>query len=235
MTPVEAAVRPMTRRKEQGAESRRRILAAASALMAERGFAGTSISSVSRRSGLPASSIYWHFESKEGLLAAVVEEGARRWFEGLPRADELPPSPAERVDVLLEATATSLEAQPEFLRLLFLIALERRDIDRTALEAIRRVRGRALAELRNLIRTLFEAAGEEAASRIADEFSVFALALADGVFIRNQIDARGSGVRPLFRRPSARGTRARAARGGTRARYSCVRTMTGISRVVLRW
>ena len=73
--PTQATRRP-TRREELGIQSRRKIVDAAAALMAERGFAGTSISAVSRRSGLPSGSIYWHFDSKEDLLAAVVEGGA---------------------------------------------------------------------------------------------------------------------------------------------------------------
>src|SRR5436190_1998682 len=57
-----------TRRQEQGEQSREVILEAAARLMAANGFDGASISSISKESGLPASSIYWHFTSKEGVL-----------------------------------------------------------------------------------------------------------------------------------------------------------------------
>jgi AcrR family transcriptional regulator len=120
--------RRLSRREQLGVESRRRIVDAAATLMAERGFAGTSIAAVSQRSGLPSGSIYWHFESKEALLAAVMEEGARRWFDALPRVDDLPTYPAQRTAALFEAVDASLESHPEFLRLLLLIALERRDV-----------------------------------------------------------------------------------------------------------
>src|SRR5262245_12451607 len=127
--PDRGAARKLSRREELGIESRRRIVDAAAALMAERGFAGTSIAAVSQRSGLPSGSIYWHFESKEALLAAVVEEGARRWFDALPRIDDLPTDPAERTAALFEAVDASPESHPEFLRLLLPIALELRDAD----------------------------------------------------------------------------------------------------------
>src|SRR5215471_873033 len=90
-----SAARKLSRREELGVESRRKIVEAAGALMAGRGFAGTSIAAVSQRSGLPSGSIYWHFESKEALLGAVMEDGARRWFDALPRVDDLPTDPAE--------------------------------------------------------------------------------------------------------------------------------------------
>jgi AcrR family transcriptional regulator len=91
-------------------DSRRRILDAASELMAEAGYSGTSISMICRRSGLPPSSTYWHFGSKEGLLSAVVEDGARRWLEGLPRWGTIEGSPEERLRAMFSAIADSTVA-----------------------------------------------------------------------------------------------------------------------------
>lgn len=64
----------------------------ASRLMATRGYDGTSISALAKSSGLPASSIYWHFGSKEGVLKAVMERGAaasrrRRLWMTCPETD----------------------------------------------------------------------------------------------------------------------------------------------------
>ena len=192
---VPTARRAPTRKEQQGAESRRRILDAASGLMAERGFAGTSISEVSRLSGLPASSIYWHFESKERLLGAVVEEGAQRWFDELHAAGG-----AEATRVFGTATADALEKRPEFLRLMFLIALERKEIDKTSLAAIRHVRKLALERLRAGLRRRLDARGvpAEDATRLADELALLALAVADGTFIQDHIDPRGTDVRRLL-------------------------------------
>jgi AcrR family transcriptional regulator len=157
-----ALERGPTRKEQQGAESRRRIIDAASSLMAERGFAGTSISEVSRRSGLPASSIYWHFESKEGLLGAV--------------------------------TAQALSQHPEFLRLMFLVALERRHIDPASLAAVRRVRELALERLREGAVRLLEAHGVTHPQRLAGELARFALAVADGAFLQDHIDPSAGDV-----------------------------------------
>jgi AcrR family transcriptional regulator len=180
-----AAERAPTRKEQQGAESRRRILDAAAALMAERGFAGTSISEVSRRSGLPASSIYWHFESKEGLLGAVMEEGAQRWFEELERAGG-----AGSGGPLGARTAAALSQHPEFLRFMFLIALERKHVDAASLGSIRRVRKLALVRLREAIRRLLESQGAQGEDQLADQLALFALAVADGAFLQDHIDPR---------------------------------------------
>jgi AcrR family transcriptional regulator len=193
-----SAARKLSRREELGVESRRRIVDAAAALMAERGFAGTSIAAVSQRSGLPSGSIYWHFESKEALLGAVMEEGARRWFEALPRIDDLPTDPAERIAALFEASEALLEAHPEFLRLLLLIALERRDVDPTSLAVIRRVRELALARIRKMLAVLLTPLKLRDARRIADEFARLVLVVSDGAFVAQHIDPQQSDVRRSF-------------------------------------
>ncbi|HTO08781.1 MAG TPA: helix-turn-helix domain-containing protein [Myxococcota bacterium] len=182
-----AVERAPTRKEQQGAESRRRILDAAAALMAERGFAGTSISEVSRKSGLPASSIYWHFESKEGLLGAVMEEGAQRWFDELEREGG-----NQRGGPMGARTAAALSQHPEFLRFMFLIALERKHVDKASLGAIRRVRKLALVRLRESIRRLLESQGAHGQDELADQLALFALAVADGAFLQDHIDPRAS-------------------------------------------
>ena len=75
-----AAVR---RKRSHGEESRQRILDAAAKIAGDRGYEGTSIALVSERSGLPASSIYWHFEDKDHLIAAVIEHSFNRWLENI--------------------------------------------------------------------------------------------------------------------------------------------------------
>ena len=190
--------RGLSRRKQLGVESRRRIVDAAAALMAERGFAGTSIAAVSQRSGLPSGSIYWHFESKEALLAAVMEEGARRWFEALPRIDDLPTEPGARIAALFDVSESSLEAHPEFLRLLLLIALERRDVDPASLAVIRRVRERALDSIRRMLAVLLAPLKLRDARRIADEFARLVLVVSDGAFVAQHIDPDQSDVRRSY-------------------------------------
>jgi len=192
-----SAARKLSRR-ELGVESRRKIVEAAAALMAERGFAGTSIAAVSHCSGLPSGSIYWHFESKEALLGAVVDEGARRWFETLPRIERLPADPAERTAALFDAVDAALESHPEFLRLLLLIALERRDVDPTSLAVIRRVRDLALERIRKMLVVLLAPLKLRNEKRIADEFARLVLVVADGAFVAQHIDPEQADVRRSF-------------------------------------
>lgn len=58
-------------------DGRERILRAATALFAQRGFYAVSISDVAEEAGLVKSAIYHHFPSKEALYIAVLDQACR--------------------------------------------------------------------------------------------------------------------------------------------------------------
>ena len=65
----------MDKRDQTGAESKRRILDAAAKLFREQGYAAVSLRAIARDSGMKAGSLYYHFESKEDLLVAILDQG----------------------------------------------------------------------------------------------------------------------------------------------------------------
>ena len=74
--PTSAASAPASRPRRRGEATAERILDAAEALFAERGFAGTTLRDVAERVGVRIPSLYNHFDGKEALYAAVLERGA---------------------------------------------------------------------------------------------------------------------------------------------------------------
>ncbi|MCH2170784.1 TetR/AcrR family transcriptional regulator [Myxococcota bacterium] len=178
---------------------RDRILAAAERLMGERGYAATGISAICEHSGLPASSIYWHFGSKEGLLGAVMERGARQWLKSLQQSidapNDSPPLPA-----LLQHGFTSLKTDPpEFLRLLILLALERSHDDHATLEAVRSIREMGRRAFENALRQTFSNSHPDLADDIARKYSSSALAFAEGCYLAHQLDPDNTDIGELGR------------------------------------
>lgn len=171
-------------------DTRRRILAAAADLFASRGYAATSISAICRASKAAPSSVYWEFESKEDIFAAVLEESARRWLDESGRTISSAIQQAKGADfaqAYFSYMADALATRPEFLRLMFLTAVERRDGDEACMEIIRSHRRRAFEGLA----TLFTSVGMTApASRRAEahDLARFAVACFDGAFAAAQID-----------------------------------------------
>ena len=59
-------------------EKKEKILQAALELFAQEGFKSTSTSKVAKKAGVSEGLIFRHFENKEGLLAAIIQEGEER-------------------------------------------------------------------------------------------------------------------------------------------------------------
>jgi len=58
----------------RGEETRARIIQTALALFGERGFDGVSTREIATKAGVPAPSLQYYFENKEGLYAACIED-----------------------------------------------------------------------------------------------------------------------------------------------------------------
>lgn len=61
--------------ESKGERTRRRLLDAAAADAAEHGLDGASINRIAKIAGLRPGSVYFHFDSKQGLLDAMLETG----------------------------------------------------------------------------------------------------------------------------------------------------------------
>lgn len=134
--PGDVMTRKTQRRHEQGEQSRRRILEATVALAAERGYDGTSVALVTEATGLPASSVYWHFKNKDELLAEALEHSYRTWREtALVWSDQVEDGNADlsaQIHQRLHRAAASLTQSPEFWRLGLMLAVERRLVEPAA-------------------------------------------------------------------------------------------------------
>src|SRR6202012_2621195 len=136
---------PKRRKRADGELSRERILDAATEIAAERGYEGTSIALVSAKCGLPASSIYWHFEHKDDLIAAVIERSFADWL----KAWQVPAegAPRDRLVGLAMQIAKALLDSPDFIRLGLMLALERRQGEPRARGMFLQVRAQAFRQL----------------------------------------------------------------------------------------
>jgi AcrR family transcriptional regulator len=76
------------RRRQQAAQTRRDIEAAANKLFRERGYAGTSMPVIAAEAGVVVETIYRAFGSKAGLFKAVVEAA----LAGGPKRADIPPT-----------------------------------------------------------------------------------------------------------------------------------------------
>jgi TetR/AcrR family transcriptional regulator, acrAB operon repressor len=86
--------------------TRRSLLDAAAELIAERGYRGTSVNQIVARAELSKGTFYWHFDSKDDALVAVLEDRVDQPVHEL--SELLASAPAER-DMAPEASRRLLE------------------------------------------------------------------------------------------------------------------------------
>jgi AcrR family transcriptional regulator len=168
----------------RGTRSREAVLDAAERLMAEQGYEAASVAALVEEAGIPASSIYHYFGSKEGVLLAVMERGAERFFAELPDLDRRLGSQREHLRALVDLVATTLDRHPAFLRILVVMAAQPVDAGEGEVHpVVNRVRELALRRLRAQMQVVF---GLDPATEAADHLARFALAAFDGAFVAHQ-------------------------------------------------
>ena len=85
-------------------DTKERILAAALEMFSQNGYAGTNIRELSASLGLVKSGVYKHYESKEAIWNALLDEMIAYYGEHFGSAEHLPPvpdSPEELVDMTM--------------------------------------------------------------------------------------------------------------------------------------
>src|SRR3954452_13391185 len=91
------AAQPEVTPNRRGMKSRELVLDAAERVMAADGFEAATLARVVEEAGIPMSSVYHYYGSKDGILLAVMERGAERFFAGLPEPDRRLGSSAEHL------------------------------------------------------------------------------------------------------------------------------------------
>lgn len=114
----------LRRSTAQGALTRERILDSARALVAERGLAGTTIGALCEQTGVAPTAIYWHFGSKEGLLAELFDQVSKTEVEQMEKRVARSNDPLERLELVLSGLRENLDHRPSFGQLLFALSSE---------------------------------------------------------------------------------------------------------------
>ena len=185
----------------RGKRSRELVLDAAERVMAEHGFEAATLARVVEEAGIPMSSVYHYYGSKEGILLAVMARGAERFFGGLPDPDRRLGRANEHLRRVVSEAIERLGDHPNFLRLLNVFVIQPpQGADGEVEVVVDRVREMGLERMRKQIALAFD---DDPRSPTTDQLARFALAAFDGAFIASQSDRRITIGRVLEPLPNA--------------------------------
>jgi len=180
------AVDPTVTPNRRGVRSRELVLDAAERVMAEDGFEAATLARVVAESGIPMSSVYHYYGSKDGILLAVMERGAERFFADLPDWDRRIGRPVQHLARISSSAVQTLGHHPNFLRLLIVFAAQPpTGADGEIQAVVGRIRAHALQRLRRQIAIAFD---DDEHGATTDQLARFALATLDGAFLASQAD-----------------------------------------------
>jgi AcrR family transcriptional regulator len=178
------ATRPEVTPNRRGVRSRELVLDAAERLMAEHGYDAASVAALKEAAGIPMSSIYHYFGSKDGVLLAVMERGSERLFADLPVLTTRTRRPVEHLRLTVEAFAEAFDRNDDLMRLLVAMAAQPPSSGEV-LAVMNRTRRMARLRLKHAIRLAF---GPDIDDDAADRLAHFAHVVLDGAFVSQQIE-----------------------------------------------
>src|SRR5260370_23883803 len=109
---------------QQSAVTRKAILASCLKLFARHGFSTTSIDDIARAAGITKGAVYWHFENKEELFQAILEEIRGRWIETVQQPLSKETAPIPQLETLFDCYSKLFAEAPETCLFLQRILLE---------------------------------------------------------------------------------------------------------------
>ena len=119
MTPRVSKARRPTTKTGVGGDLANELLKAAAALVAERGPQRFSLREVARRARVSEAAPYWHFASKEALLAGVAEQGFLALAALMAEVRQRVKDPRRQLQELGVAYVQFALAHPSHLRVMF--------------------------------------------------------------------------------------------------------------------
>lgn len=182
------------RRKLKGEVSREKILDSALRLFSERGYAATGVYDIARAARIEKTALYWHFGSKEGLLAAVLDRMDAEFVDDVvKRVAERATDTDERLDVFVKGLRQLVAKRGHLVRLMVSVSIERSQVSGETRAAVQRI----------FERTRFAvAAGFKQALGVelpdVDLIARLCLAYLEEAAVRGQVDPRGVELERFF-------------------------------------
>lgn len=166
---------------KSSAAVRARILETAFNVISKHGYSGTTMAKVATNAALPIGSVYWHFESKDLLLAAMIDESFLRWRN--ENAERNKPRPGESFEAhvtrIFGSAATKYFAA-DFWRLGVILSVEKSVPEQTARDRFMKIRETQREELASWWGSTLPEPLLQHTPELPMKLSMFTLAMQDG-------------------------------------------------------
>ena len=167
---------------KSSAAVRARILETAFSVISTHGYSGMTMAKVASMSGLPIGSVYWHFESKDLLLNAMIEDSFSRWHQETVERNQPRPNESfeEHVTRIFASATTPKYFAADFWRLGVILSVEKSVPEQTARAQFLNIRATQREELATWWRSILPSSLLKTMPQLPRNLSSFTLAMQDG-------------------------------------------------------
>ncbi len=137
-------------KQQQSERTRATLIEAATALLLDKGYAGTTLALLAQKVRMTKGAIYHHFADKEALLRAVMEHVRRTWEREV--GAHIPPAgdALERLGALFDHQARLIDREPSLCLLVTGLTLQSRSLGRELAAVVEGI----TADLAELVRSI---------------------------------------------------------------------------------
>jgi AcrR family transcriptional regulator len=178
----------MTPRPDVSEERREQIIAAAIAVFAQHGFHDTRMDDIVKESGLSKGALYWYFESKDDIIAAIMDRFMDREIEGMQAALKLEMPASDKLLQLGGMFVEEIQGMLDLMPILYeFYASATRD------KTVRKALMRYFQPMRELLAALVQQGidGGEFAAVDPDIVAVDMIAFVEGLLLLAVLDRKG--------------------------------------------
>jgi TetR/AcrR family transcriptional regulator, fatty acid metabolism regulator protein len=115
---AEGMTPPRSPRSKRSAETRERILAAATEVFARSGFHGARVADIAEQAGIAYGLVYHYFRNKDDILAAIFSERWTQYVEYLHEVGRMPLPFAERMRRLVHFWIEIFRREPDLMTIM---------------------------------------------------------------------------------------------------------------------
>ena len=188
---------PATLRQKRAQETRQLILDAAYGVFSDQGYGQASVDAIVSAAGISKGAFYHHFDSKEQLFNALLEDRVRDCAERMSEATSPARSLHEAVENLTRVGIEAYEGDPAWFRLFIEFWLQA-----TREPSARLLVARSMSHCRELVAGMLksgQASGAVRAELDPDTAAAILIGVFDGVMLQAAVDPQTVPLREISR------------------------------------
>jgi len=192
---VAQAAKGHTKRGQSAEQTRQAIIGTAVRHFARHGYRSTSVGAIAQDVGISTAAVFWHFDTKEGLLQAILEDAMKQLMEKVSDKSAILASPVDILSVLSDEDLDIISGQGDLFRMMLSLILEAEDGSSKVSNLLRQL----VTNYKELLAGHFVRTGKDADLDSGRIRAMLLISTITGSLLLETLDQQGTDVKAILR------------------------------------